>query len=191
MSSVARPADRSTTSTLRMSAPTCPSAVATAPSAPGRSGSITRKQIRHSRHCHESYCRQVNVAFRTATGNSGVAGDAGRLDFQAVPDHTVDSSTTRISRAEVAHLARLARLAVTEQELDVFAGQLDVILGSVARVGEVAAADIEPTTHAVPLRNVLRPDEVGPCLDRSIVLAQAPAVEDNRFRVPRILDDEQ
>jgi aspartyl-tRNA(Asn)/glutamyl-tRNA(Gln) amidotransferase subunit C len=116
---------------------------------------------------------------------------AGRLDFQAVPDHTVDSSTTRISRAEVAHLARLARLAVTEQELDVFAGQLDVILGSVARVGEVAAADIEPTTHAVPLRNVLRPDEVGPCLDRSIVLAQAPAVEDNRFRVPRILDDEQ
>lgn len=116
---------------------------------------------------------------------------AGRLDFQAVPDHTVDSSPARISRAEVAHLARLARLAVTEQELDVFAGQLDVILGSVARVGEVAAADIEPTTHAVPLRNVLRPDEVGPCLDRSIVLAQAPAVEDNRFRVPRILDDEQ
>jgi aspartyl-tRNA(Asn)/glutamyl-tRNA(Gln) amidotransferase subunit C len=108
-----------------------------------------------------------------------------------VPDHTVDSSPTRISRAEVAHLARLARLAVTEEELDVFAGQLDVILGSVARVGEVAAADIEPTTHAVPLRNVLRPDEVGPCLDRSIVLAQAPAVEDNRFRVPRILDDEQ
>ena len=90
----------------------------------------------------------------------------------------------------MAHLARLARLAVTEQELDVFAGQLDVILGSVARVGEVAAADIEPTTHAVPLRNVLRPDEVGPCLDRSTVLAQAPAVEDNRFRVPRILDDE-
>jgi aspartyl-tRNA(Asn)/glutamyl-tRNA(Gln) amidotransferase subunit C len=102
-----------------------------------------------------------------------------------------DSSPTRISRAEVAHLARLARLAVTDQELDVFAGQLDVILGSVARVGEVAAADIEPTTHAVPLRNVLRPDEVGPCLDRAVVLAQAPAVEDNRFRVPRILDDEQ
>ena len=114
-----------------------------------------------------------------------------RLDSQVVPDHIADPSPARISRAEVAHLARLARLAVTDQELDVFAGQLDVILGSVARVGEVAAADIEPTTHAVPLRNVLRPDEVGPCLDRSVVLAQAPAVEDNRFRVPRILDDEQ
>jgi aspartyl-tRNA(Asn)/glutamyl-tRNA(Gln) amidotransferase subunit C len=103
---------------------------------------------------------------------------------------SAQSSAARISRADVAHLARLARLAVTDQELDVFAGQLDVILGSVARVGEVAAADIEPTTHAVPLRNVLRADVVGPCLDRATVLSQAPSVEDDRFRVPRILDEE-
>src|SRR5689334_24743356 len=61
-----------------------------------------------------------------------------------------------ISREEVAHLARLSRLAVTEEELDRFAGQLDVILQSVARVGEVAAEDIPPTSHSVPLTNVYR-----------------------------------
>ena len=95
-----------------------------------------------------------------------------------------------ISREEVAHLARLARLAVTEDELDTFAGQLDVILGAVARVGEVAADDIPPTSHAVPLTNVLRPDEVRPSIDREMVLLAAPAAEDGRFRVPRILTEE-
>ena len=95
-----------------------------------------------------------------------------------------------ISRADVAHLARLARLAVTDDELDVFAGQLDVILSAVARVGEVAAADIPPTSHAVPMTNVYRPDELVACLPRDAVLAQAPAVEDDKFRVPRILSEE-
>lgn len=94
-----------------------------------------------------------------------------------------------ISRDEVAHLAHLARLAVTDKELDIFAGQLDVILGAVARVGEVAAQDVPPMTHAVPLTNVLRPDEVRPSLPREAVLAAAPAVEQDRFRVPRILDE--
>ncbi len=108
-----------------------------------------------------------------------------------MPDATETPATaSRISRAEVAHLARLARLAVSEQELDTFAGQLDVILGAVARVSEVAAADIEPTTHAVPLANVLRPDEVRPSLARTAVLAGAPSVEDDKFRVPQILTDE-
>ena len=95
-----------------------------------------------------------------------------------------------IGRDDVAHLARLARLAVTDEELDVFAAQLDVILGAVARVGEVAAADIPPTTHAVPLTNVLRPDVVVPSLPRDAVLACAPSVEDYKFRVPRILTEE-
>jgi aspartyl-tRNA(Asn)/glutamyl-tRNA(Gln) amidotransferase subunit C len=95
-----------------------------------------------------------------------------------------------ITRDEVAHLARLARLAVSEQELDVFAGQLDVILGSVARVQEVASEDVPPTSHAVPLTNVFRADVVTPCLDRDEVLAAAPAAEDGRFRVPRILSEE-
>ena len=96
----------------------------------------------------------------------------------------------RISRDEVAHLAHLARLAVTDEELDVFAGQLDVILGSVARVGEVAAADIPPTSHAVPMTNVYRPDEVVASLPREAILAAAPSVEDDKFRVPRILTEE-
>ena len=100
------------------------------------------------------------------------------------------SKSPHISREDVAHLARLARLAVTDDELDRFAGQLDVILGAVARVGEVAAADIPPTTHAVPLSNVLRPDVVVASLPREAVLAGAPAVEDDKFRVPRILDEE-
>jgi len=102
----------------------------------------------------------------------------------------MSESGAGISRDEVAHLARLARLAVTEEELDVFAGQLDVILGSVARVQEVATPEVPPTSHAVPLTNVLRADTVVPCLDRDEVLAAAPAAEDGRFRVPRILSEE-
>lgn len=98
---------------------------------------------------------------------------------------------TTLSRDEVAHLARLARLAVTDDELDLFAGQLDVILTAIARIGEVAAADIQPTSHAVPLQNVLRPDEVRPSLPREDVLAGAPSVEDDRFRVPQILGEEE
>ena len=102
----------------------------------------------------------------------------------------MSEASAGISRDEVAHLARLARLAVSEAELDVFAGQLDVILGAVARVQEVAGADVPPTSHAVPLTNVLRADVVTPCLDRDEVLAAAPAAEDGRFRVPRILSEE-
>lgn len=96
-----------------------------------------------------------------------------------------------ISRDDVAHLARLARLAVTDEELDLFAGQLAVILGSVARVDEVAAADIPPMSHAVPMTNVYRADEVRPSLPREAVLAGAPEVEDDKFRVPQILGEEE
>lgn len=95
-----------------------------------------------------------------------------------------------ISREEVAHLAHLARLAVTEEELDRFAGQLDVILQAVARVGEVAADDIPPTSHTVALTNVLRDDVITPGVTRDEALAAAPDVAEDRFRVPRILDEE-
>lgn len=94
-----------------------------------------------------------------------------------------------ITRDDVAHLARLARLDLTDDELVTFAGQLEVILGSVARVAEVAADDIPPTSHSVPLTNVWREDVVAPCLDRDEVLRQAPAAEDGRFEVPRMLDE--
>ncbi len=96
----------------------------------------------------------------------------------------------QISRDEVSHLARLARLALTPEHLDTLAGELDVILGAVATISEVtAAADVPPTTHAVPVENVTRPDVVTASLPRAAVLAGAPEAEQDRFRVPRILDD--
>ena len=91
----------------------------------------------------------------------------------------------------MAHLARLSRLALDDAELDAMAAQLGVILGAVAQISEVTdATDVPPTTHAVPVENVTRPDVVVPSLDRDAVLAGAPSAEDGRFRVPRILDAE-
>lgn len=95
-----------------------------------------------------------------------------------------------ISRDEVAHLAHLARLELEPDELEHLAGQLDQIVSSVARVAEVAADDIPPTSHSVPVTNVLRPDELRPSLTADEALAGAPAAEDDRFRVPRILGEE-
>lgn len=96
----------------------------------------------------------------------------------------------RISRDEVAHVARLARLTLTDDELDVFTEQLAAVLDHAADVEALDVADVPPTSHPYPLRNVLRDDEVGPSLDRDEVLAAAPAVEDHRFRVPPILGEE-
>ncbi len=95
-----------------------------------------------------------------------------------------------ITREEAAHLARLSRLALTDDELDELAGQLDVIIGAVARVSEVAGADVPPTSHSVPLTNVFRPDEVRPSLSPEAALSGAPVAEEQRFRVPRMLDEE-
>jgi aspartyl-tRNA(Asn)/glutamyl-tRNA(Gln) amidotransferase subunit C len=95
-----------------------------------------------------------------------------------------------ITRDEVAHLARLSRMSLSDVELDALAPQLDQILSAVARVSEVAAADIPPTSHAVPLTNVFRADLTRPSLSADDALAGAPAVQDGRFRVPRILDPE-
>jgi aspartyl-tRNA(Asn)/glutamyl-tRNA(Gln) amidotransferase subunit C len=95
-----------------------------------------------------------------------------------------------LSRQDIAHLARLARLAVTDEELDLFAGQLEAVLDAVAQVGKADVADVPPTTHAVPMTNVMRPDVVTPSLPREVILAEAPAAEDDRFQVPRILGEE-
>lgn len=95
----------------------------------------------------------------------------------------------RITREDVAHVARLARLDLTDDELDLFTGQLAAVL---AHAGDVAALDVEgvpPTAHPLPIRNVLRADEPRPSLDRDEVLAAAPQVEDNRFRVPPVLGE--
>lgn len=106
-----------------------------------------------------------------------------------MPDN--DATSRAIGRDEVAHLAKLARLAVTDEELDTFAPQLDVILESVAQVSEVAGDDVPPTSHAVQLTNVFRTDEVRPGLSQQQALSGAPAAEEGRFRVPRILGEEQ
>lgn len=94
-----------------------------------------------------------------------------------------------IAREDVAHLARLSRLALGDDELDHLATQLGQIITAVARVQEVAADGIPPTSHAVPLTNVYRDDVVVPPIGADKALAQAPAVEQQRFRVPRILTE--
>lgn len=95
-----------------------------------------------------------------------------------------------ITREEVEHLARLARLELTEGEIDHYADQLSAIVDAVARVSEVAAEDIPPTSHPIPVTNTFRDDIARPGLDRADVAAAAPAWEDDRFRVPRILGEE-
>lgn len=99
-------------------------------------------------------------------------------------------SEPAISRAEVAHLARLSRLALTDDELDRYATQLDSILGHVAQVSEVAADDVPPTAHPADLRHVVREDVVVPGLTAEEALSGAPAVEQERFAVPQILGEE-
>ena len=96
-----------------------------------------------------------------------------------------------ISRDEVSHLADLARIDLSEEELDHLAPQLAVILESIASISEVAADDVPPTSHALPLTNVFRADVVVPGLTADEALSGAPEQEDQRFKVPRILGDEQ
>lgn len=100
------------------------------------------------------------------------------------------ASPQRITRDDVAHVARLARLDLTEEELGRFTEQLGDVLEHAAGVAALDTAGVEPTAHPLPLVNVLRADEPRPSLDRAEVLAMAPATEDNRFRVPRILGEE-
>ena len=96
----------------------------------------------------------------------------------------------KITRDDVAHVADLARLALSDDELDRFTEQLAAVLDHAADVEALDVADVPPTSHPVPLENVLRDDVVAPTLDRAEVLAQAPAVEENRFRVPPSLGQE-
>lgn len=95
-----------------------------------------------------------------------------------------------LSRDEVAHVAGLARIQLSDDELETFAGQLDSIVGFVASVSEVAADDIPPMSHPLPLTNVTRADEVRASLSAEEALAMAPASEQQRFAVPRILSED-
>ncbi|HUR76355.1 MAG TPA: Asp-tRNA(Asn)/Glu-tRNA(Gln) amidotransferase subunit GatC [Acidimicrobiales bacterium] len=96
----------------------------------------------------------------------------------------------RLTREEVAHVALLARLDLTGDELDMFTGQLADILGHAEDIEALDVSEVEAMAHPLRLRNVLRPDDVVPSLDREEVLSQAPAAEEGRFRVPQILGEE-
>jgi aspartyl-tRNA(Asn)/glutamyl-tRNA(Gln) amidotransferase subunit C len=101
---------------------------------------------------------------------------------------TMPGMSDRISRDDVAHVARLARLALTDTELDRFTGQLAAVLEHARDVEALDVADVEPMMHPYPLVNVLRDDVVTATVDRDEVLAAGPSTEDGRFRVPPILD---
>jgi len=112
-----------------------------------------------------------------------------------MPDTFHQSTSRRIIVAltpdDVARLAGLARIDLTEEEKEDLAPQLGLILDSVAVVSQVASADVPPSSHALPLSNVFREDVVAPSMPVDDALAMSPKVEDNRFRVPRILQEEQ
>jgi aspartyl-tRNA(Asn)/glutamyl-tRNA(Gln) amidotransferase subunit C len=91
-----------------------------------------------------------------------------------------------LSRDDVVHVARLARLELSEEEVELFTAQLRTVLDHAADVASLDLAHLVPSTRPIPLQNVMRPDEPRPSLDRAEVLAVAPSVEDDRFRVPRI-----
>lgn len=94
-----------------------------------------------------------------------------------------------ITRQQVLHVAKLARLALSEDAIDKFTRQLSVILEHADRVMALASSDVPPTAHAVPLVNVLREDVVERCLPQDKALSTAPEAEQGRFRVPRIVEE--
>jgi aspartyl-tRNA(Asn)/glutamyl-tRNA(Gln) amidotransferase subunit C len=98
-------------------------------------------------------------------------------------------ATDKITAADVRHVATLARLDVTDEEVELFAGQLAAVLEHAQDVEALDTAGVPPTAHPLPLVNVLREDVPGDSLDRDEVLAMAPDAEDGRFRVPRILGE--
>jgi len=97
--------------------------------------------------------------------------------------------TERITRDDVAHVADLARLSLTADELDAFTLQLADVLDHAADLDALDLSDLEPTAHPLPLVNVFRADVEGPTCDRDEVLAAAPSVEETQFRVPPVLGE--
>lgn len=95
-----------------------------------------------------------------------------------------------LSRADVARLATLARIDMSDDDLDRLSGQIAAIIDAVALVSEVANEDVPATSHPIPMSNVHRVDDVRPSLAPADALAAAPEAEDGRFRVPRILGEE-
>ena len=100
-----------------------------------------------------------------------------------------ESTPAGLTRDDVVHVARLARLDLGDEEIDLFTAQLRTVLDHAADVAALDLSHLEPSSHPIALENVLRPDEPRPSLDRDEVLAAAPAVEAHRFQVPRIVGE--
>ncbi|WP_085505287.1 Asp-tRNA(Asn)/Glu-tRNA(Gln) amidotransferase subunit GatC [Thalassobacillus devorans] len=95
---------------------------------------------------------------------------------------------SRISKEEVKHVANLARLAISEKEADMFTKQLDDIITYAEQLNELDTTDVEPTTHVLDLKNVMRKDEPRKWLEKEDVLKNAPDHKDGQFKVPSILE---
>jgi len=160
--------------------------------AAGVGGPVERVRLEHSFHAatldfdgDEIERRTVEFAIRSvhrrAPGEDRAEGAASPPYDRRMGD--------RISRQDVAHVAALARLHLTDDELDRFTFQLGAVLDHAAAVAALDTVGVPPTAHPLPLVNVLRDDTVAPGLERDEVLSQAPSVEDGRFRVPRILGE--
>ncbi len=94
----------------------------------------------------------------------------------------------KITKAEVEHVALLARLELTEEEAETFTGQMDAILAYVDKLNELDTDGIVPTAHAVPMENAFRPDEVTPSIGVGNALANAPKRAESFFRVPKVIE---
>lgn len=94
----------------------------------------------------------------------------------------------KITRKEVEHVARLARLALREEEVELFTAQLSDILTYVAKLNELDTKDVEPTSHVLPVKNVLREDEQGRSVEREKALLNAPDRTEEFFRVPKVIE---
>lgn len=107
------------------------------------------------------------------------------------------SITTAMSRQpsitidQVRHVAKLSRLALSEEELTRLGGQLEAILGYVAKIGELDVTNVEPMAHVLPLQNVLREDIVGPSLPLEQVLRNAPQTDGPFFQVPKVIGGDE
>lgn len=95
-----------------------------------------------------------------------------------------------LERSDVARLAALARIDMTDADLDRLSGQISAIVDAVATLADVAGDDVPATSHPIPMANVSRDDEVEPSLEPAAALAAAPEAQDGRFRVPQILGEE-
>jgi len=94
----------------------------------------------------------------------------------------------KISRSEVEHVAKLARLALADEELDALTGEMDAILDYVEQLNELDTDDIVPTAHAVPVENAFRDDEVKASFTTEQALSNAPDSEQSAFRVPQVIE---